>query len=44
MRDAGIVLAGGSDGPVEEKFRRNFRVNGEMREKIMEYDLLLDEF
>ena len=29
---------------VEEKFTRNFRVNGEMREKKQEYDLLLDEF
>ena len=29
---------------VEEKFKRNFRVNGEMRDEILVYDLFLSKF
>ena len=29
---------------VEEKFTRNFRLNGEMREKFCVYDPIFDEF
>ena len=41
---AGRILTSTKDRKVEEKFERNFRVNREMRDEILVYDLFLTKF